>query len=89
MKYVKKPVVVEAWKTGSDEPIPYWLQEAFDTAKVVRRSDDIYVIDTLEGTMTCGIGDYIIRGIHGELYPCKGDIFHETYSKIKIYYKES
>lgn len=87
MKYVKKPVVIEAWKTGSDELVPDWLQEAFDTEKVISHGDS-YVIDTLEGAMTCGNGDYIIRGVHGELYPCKGDIFHETYSKIKTYYKE-
>lgn len=84
MKYVKKPVIVEAWKTGSDEPMPNWLKEAFDREEVCTRLDgEMYIIDTLEGTMTCGVGDYIIRGIHGELYPCKGDIFHESYVRLK------
>lgn len=87
MKYVKKPVVIEAWKTGSDEPVPDWLHEAFDTAKVIS-CEDLYYVETLEGVMTCNDGDYIIRGVRGELYPCKEDVFNETYSKIKTYYKE-
>lgn len=39
-------------------------------------------IHTLEGTMTADVGDYIIRGIHGELYPCKPDIFKATYDPV-------
>ena len=39
-------------------------------------------IYTLEGVMDASIGDYIIRGVKGELYPCKPDIFHETYDVI-------
>ena len=38
-------------------------------------------IHTLEGTMTAGVGDWIIRGVKGELYPCKPDIFDATYEK--------
>ena len=41
------------------------------------------LIETLEGTMKANPGDYIIRGIKGELYPCKPDIFKETYEKIQ------
>lgn len=39
-------------------------------------------IPTLEGTMTANVGDYIIKGVHGEFYPCKPDIFKETYDLI-------
>lgn len=39
-------------------------------------------IDTLEGTMKASAGDFIIRGVKGEFYPCKPDIFHETYERI-------
>lgn len=39
-------------------------------------------IDTLEGTMTAQVGDFIIRGVKGEFYPCKPDIFHMTYERI-------
>ena len=56
MKYRKKPVIVEAYKT-----------------------DKVEYINTLEGTMKADIGDYIITGVHGEKYPCKPDIFEETY----------
>lgn len=39
-------------------------------------------IETLEGTMKASVGDYIIRGVRGELYPCKPDIFEETYEGV-------
>ena len=57
-KYVKKPVIVDAYQTDKE-----------------------LEIETLEGTMRADIGDYIIKGVHGEPYPCKPDIFHKTYSK--------
>jgi hypothetical protein len=38
-----------------------------------------FEIETLEGTMRASLGDYIIKGVHGEFYPCKPDIFHKTY----------
>lgn len=41
-------------------------------------------IETLEGTMKCSKGDYIIRGVNGEFYPCKPDIFEKTYEKVKL-----
>jgi len=59
MKYRKKPVVIEAYKT-----------------------DKVEYIKTLEGTMKADIGDYIITGVQGEKYPCKPDIFEETYEQI-------
>lgn len=40
-------------------------------------------IDTLEGTMHANIGDWIITGVHGEQYPCKADIFEETYEEVE------
>lgn len=39
-------------------------------------------IHTLEGTMHANVGDYIITGVHGEIYPCKPDIFEETYEEV-------
>jgi hypothetical protein len=42
----------------------------------------ILIIDTLEGSMTCSKNDYIIKGIKGEFYPCKPNIFEQTYTKI-------
>lgn len=81
-KYRKKPVVIEAvlW-TGEFfdcDDMPEWLIEACDDA-VVHQSDDKQLISTLEGQMRADAGDWIIRGVKGELYPCKPDIFAATY----------
>ena len=46
------------------------------------QTDEEIIIETLEGKMKANKGDYIIRGIKGELYPCRQDIFHETYEKV-------
>ena len=40
------------------------------------------VIKTLEGDMTANVGDFIIKGVHGEFYPCKPDIFEKTYDEL-------
>lgn len=84
-KYRKKPVVIEAiqWK---GEPIlfnvPKWLSEAQDTGKLRFVSDSKAIIETLEGDHRVSPGDYIIKGIKGELYPCKPDIFEMTYELV-------
>lgn len=59
-KYVKKPVVIEAYQTDKE-----------------------MIIHTLEGDMKASVGDYIITGVHGEQYPCKPDIFEETYKPVE------
>lgn len=56
MKYRKKPIIIDAYKTDKE-----------------------VVVHTLEGDMKASVGDYIITGVHGEKYPCKPDIFEETY----------
>ncbi len=81
MKYVKRPVHVEAVKwTGSNK------DEILDHMRVAEFQaefqDDVVRITTLEGVMTAQVGDYIIKGVKGELYPCKPDIFEETYDKV-------
>lgn len=92
MKYRKKPVVIEAvqyhMREYADNPlvfdeVPVWLKEAIEnkTIKPDFRSEDYWylVIKTLEGNMDVTPGDWIIRGVKGELYPCKPDIFKATY----------
>jgi hypothetical protein len=81
-QYRKRPVVIEAVPTseiilGSDT-LPAWLVEA-ELAGTVEVYGDHVDIRTLEGTMTADPGDWIIRGVKGELYPCKHDIFQATY----------
>lgn len=68
--------------------VPAWLSEAFDKGILVphnRGSTDYaqWDIKTLEGTMSAGPGDWVIRGIKGELYFCKPDIFAETYDPVE------
>ena len=46
------------------------------------QTDKEMFIDTLEGVMKASVGDYIITGVHGEQYPCKPDIFEETYEIV-------
>lgn len=86
-RFRKKPVVVDAfcWTGGPDQTEdPDWIVEAIQEADV--RFDDDYpgsmLIGTLEGTMAASIGDWIIRGIKGEIYPCKPDIFEATYERV-------
>lgn len=82
MKYRKRPVVIEAFQMGVDY-IPDWFMDAVSSGKVVlhgaAKDDTSADIDTLEGTMRANYGDFVIRGIAGEIYPCKPDIFKETY----------
>jgi hypothetical protein len=86
--YRKKPVTVEVfhWVSGA---VPVgWLAEAIDSGKVVlctekrRGGTSSLFIETLEGRMEASVGDYIIRGVMGEIYPCKPDIFHMTYEAV-------
>lgn len=86
-KYRKKPVVIEAVKwTGHNllEVILHTGQHASashykwdEYADLVRR--DGLKVFTLEGPLNAAIGDYIIKGVKGECYPCKPDIFEMTY----------
>lgn len=95
-KYRKKPVEIEAFKwTGdreqSDDPI--WIVEAIKNQTVwfgVNDNNEVdsMFINTLEGVHKADIGDYIIKGVKGELYPCKPDIFEMTYDEVIEIYTE-
>ncbi|MFZ4580448.1 MAG: hypothetical protein ACOYOB_18845 [Myxococcota bacterium] len=78
-KFRKKPVVIEAFRYGHDDS-PDWMEEALEKEFArVHESPARIAIDTPEGTMTARRGDWVIRGIHGEIYPCKHEIFQATY----------
>lgn len=93
MKFRKKPVVIEAVRWGVPEgprlPSPEWLKAAMKAKRVVKASGRValdlpdVLIDTLEGVMLCKVGDWIIQGVNGELYPCKNDIFEKTYERVQ------
>lgn len=78
--YRKKPVVIEAvqW-TGTPTSYSEICLLAGDEIPSHADNPDVLVIKTLEGGMCANVGDYIIKGVKGELYPCKPDIFEMTY----------
>jgi len=80
-KYRKKPSEVEAFRFSVDNP-PDWFTQARADGTIVLQSD-CAIIETLEGKMRADAGDWIIRGVKGELYPCKPSIFDLTYEKIE------
>lgn len=85
-KYRKKPIEIEAWRFGGPD-MPGWLVAAMEAGTVMwhkgtRDSSPCYTIMTLEGTMRADPGDWIIKGVAGEIYPCKPDIFDKTYEKV-------
>ena len=80
-KYRKRPVVVEAfrWTGGPDRTEdPGWIVEMIESGAVTFEPGAL-LIHTLEGTMRADVGDYVIRGVKDEVYPCKPDIFDATY----------
>ena len=82
MKFRKKPVVIDAFRMGQETP-PDWFMDRVTTGDAVQcgmNSDRPYAeIKTLEGTMTASHGDWIIKGVAGEVYPCKPEIFNACY----------
>jgi hypothetical protein len=92
MKYRKKPIVVEASQfLGFDNNSghvmfsdrPNWLNNQIGKNIEFFKVKNTITIKTLEGDMLCGVGDYIIQGVNGELYPCKEDIFNKTYERVE------
>lgn len=95
MKFRKKPVVIEAFqfqrRNNGPAPHPDWFDDAITRNDVILRNTGKWAdetqpayceIKTLEGIMRADAGDFIIRGVKGELYPCKPDIFAATYEPV-------
>lgn len=85
-KYRKKPVVIEAiqFKRDNFKEIVEFTNGQAHTLTIERRPNGncFCKIPTLEGEHIATEGDFIIRGVHGEFYPCKPDIFDATYEKV-------
>lgn len=84
-KYRKKPVVIEAMCFDGEnhkEVQVFFNDHQGADGLSFAMGDNVY-IQTLEGTMTASKGDYIIKGINGEFYPCKPDIFAKTYDLVE------
>lgn len=80
-KFRKKPVIVEAIQlTGYESAVA--IKEWVGSQCNIERGDSTLSIHTLEGVMVADEGDWIIRGVAGEFYPCKPDIFEQTYEPV-------
>lgn len=80
MKYRKKPIIIEAEKwEGANLNCD---NSMFQSPEVIIKSDLGFMVSTIEGVMTGKLGDWLIRGVKGELYPCKPDIFAATYDAM-------
>lgn len=88
----KKPVVIEAvrvkeilryWHQWSK--LPEWVRSNYDTGKLLRKESGIELgVKTLEGYLTAGYNDWIIKGVKGEIYPIEETIFLETYEPVSL-----
>lgn len=83
MRYVKRPVEVEAieWTGENFEEIKEFCKPRLAFINSGPYNTDL-IIETLEGDHHAQIGDFIIKGIKGECYPCKPDIFAATYEAV-------
>lgn len=87
MKATKKPVTIEFFIYDGDLKnsdgmfyVPEWAQKAYEDGTIFFKDQGEMYIKTLEGDHHASVGDIIIRGVNGELYPCKPDIFEKTYN---------
>ena len=86
MKYRKKPVVIEAFQLFRDTPKrvwPRWFVAEWDKGNAYLEDGKVF-IGTLENKRhEVTPGDFVIQGVQGEIYPCKPDIFDQTYEKVE------
>lgn len=89
MKFRKKPVVIDAWKWEKNGDVPEANTQPIDTddnwkcSGCGRPANEHNNCPTLEGWHIVCPGDWIIKGIKGEFYPCKPDIFEATYEQVR------
>lgn len=90
-KFRKKPVVIEAvlWNGKNFDEVMNFMHEFhgskfnYENAEELAHTTNEITISTLEGVMTASKGDWIIKGVNGEFYPCKPDIFEKTYELVE------
>ena len=90
-KYRKQPVEIEAelvdellYKFKHDwQELPEWVKCAYEEMTINTLTDNDFIVKTLEGNIKATREDYLIKGIEGEIYPCKISIFDKTYEKVE------
>ena len=90
-KYRKLPVTIEAEKVvdllygfrHDFKLLPEWVVEAYDNHLINAITDIDFYVKTLEGEIVATEDDYLIKGVDGELYPCKINIFEKTYERLE------
>lgn len=83
-KYRKKPIIIEAVQfEGGIPSIEKIVNELKIPYNIYNFTNGAFYIHTLEGTHRADVGDFIIKGIKGEFYPVKPDIFESTYEKVE------
>jgi hypothetical protein len=86
-QYVKKPVTIEAFQLLSGARLPEWFMEAVKNGILQPFENQYVTINPHDGNQNGGkavTGDYIIKGIKGEIYPCEADIFEASYDAIDL-----
>lgn len=81
-RFRKKPVVIEAMLWDGGQKSAYEIVDWSKDAVTLNPSKRELLVKTLEGTLHISTGDYVIKGVQGELYPCKPDIFNATYEEV-------
>jgi hypothetical protein len=87
-KYKKKPVIIEAvlWDGSNLLEVQYFVGKKLEGDFYAHADGSVpsmsLTIPTLEGDMIASLGDFIIKGIQGEFYPCKPEIFNKTYEEV-------
>lgn len=88
-KYRKKPVVIEAiqWDGNNEKEIENFSGCIVSRLTEMKKNQSVEIdylqCKTLEGVMLASLGDFIIKGVQGEFYPCKPDIFEQTYERVE------
>ena len=83
-RYRTKPCEIEAieWNGSNFEEVSNFASGKVHMELLFSTKDYGLVVDTLEGYMIASIGDFIIKGLRGEFYPCKPDVFHKKYEEV-------
>lgn len=81
-RYRKRPVEVEAFQVIEGDTVPDWLLGNIERGFAWFQNGGGFGVRTKEGVLRAEIGDWIIQGVKGEIYPCKPDIFEMTYDKV-------